>query len=197
MDERGAATAAHLDPPTTGWDERGLLLLGVLMGQDQHGYQINEFIERALCRVTTMKKPTAYALLDRLASGGYVTVYREQAGNRPPRKVYSITPTGEELFRALLRKNLATVDRSAFEGDVGLMLLAYLEPNEALTCLHERLAALDVLLADQSTIPPHGGLIRVDLALDHLLAMRRADRDWLTATIARLERDQPAANGPS
>ena len=84
-------------PDTSGWDDRSLLLLGVLMGQDQHGYQINEFIERALCRVTTMKKPTAYALLERLAARGYISVHREQSGNRPPRKVYSITPAGQAL----------------------------------------------------------------------------------------------------
>ena len=29
-------------------DERALLLLGILRGQSQHGYQINEFIERNL-----------------------------------------------------------------------------------------------------------------------------------------------------
>jgi DNA-binding PadR family transcriptional regulator len=49
-------------------DERALLLLGVLRVQSQHGYQINEFIERTLGRVTDMKKPTAYAILERLSA---------------------------------------------------------------------------------------------------------------------------------
>ena len=117
------AHSNHGHSDTAGWDERGLLLLGVLMSQDQHGYQINEFIERALCRVTTMKKPTAYALLDRLATGGYVAVYREQAGNRPPRKVYSITASGRALFHQLEREHLASVDTYASGSDVALMLV--------------------------------------------------------------------------
>lgn len=176
-------------PDTTGWDERALLLLGVLMGQAQHGYQINEFIERALCQVTTMKKPTAYALLDRLAAGGYVEVTREQAGNRPPRKVYSLTPAGTALFLNLLRENLANTSTVIAEGDIGLMLLNYLDQEIAIRSLEERLAKLDALLAQSITIPPHGKQISVDLALDHLQAIRQADRAWLAVTIERLKNE--------
>ncbi len=185
------------DPPrpdTTGWDDRTLLLLGVLMGQDRYGYQINEFIERALCRVTSMKKPTAYALLDRLAAADFVGVHREQVGNRPPRKVYSITPEGQALFFALLRQNLAHTSRVIDEGDIGLMLLNYLDRDVAIQSLRERLTKLDELLADQPSVPPHGGRLSVDLALDHLQAVRRADREWLASTIDRLEREERASS---
>lgn len=177
-------------PDTTGWDDRALLLLGVLMGQDQHGYQINEFIERALCRVTTMKKPTAYALLDRLAAGGFVSVSREQSGNRPPRKVYSITPEGRALFSELLRESISNTSKVIDEGDIGLMLLSYLDREEAIRGLQQRLASLDALLAERPNVPPHGSKISVDLALDHLRAIRLADRAWLATTIERLEREQ-------
>ena len=54
-------------------DERTLLLLGMLRIESQHGYQLNEFIEHNLGRVTDMKKPTAYALLDRLEQSGAIT----------------------------------------------------------------------------------------------------------------------------
>jgi len=176
-------------PDTSGWDDRTLLLLGVLMGQDHYGYQINEFIERALCRVTSMKKPTAYALLDRLAAAGCIGVHREQVGNRPPRKVYSIKPEGQALFFELLRENLAHTSRVIDEGDIGLMLLNYLDRGMAIQSLRERLVKLDELLADQTIVPPHGGRLSVDLALDHLQAVRRADREWLASTIERLERE--------
>lgn len=180
-------------PDTSGWGDRSLLLLGVLMGQDQHGYQINEFIERALCRVTTMKKPTAYALLERLADKGYISVHREQAGNRPPRKVYSITPAGRALFLELLRENLSNASATTDEGDVGLMMLDYLDRDAAIESLRMRLSKLDALLADEPAIPPHGGKLSIDLAIDHLQAIRRADRAWLVATIDRLEREQAAS----
>lgn len=175
---------------TSGWDDRALLLLGVLMGQDQHGYQINEFIERALCQVTTMKKPTAYALLDRLSAKGYISVHREQAGNRPPRKVYSITADGRTLFLELLRENLSSASVTTDEGDVGLMMLDYLDRESAIESLRLRLAKLDALLTAEPAIPPHGGNLSIDLAIDHLQAIRRADRAWLLATIDRLEHER-------
>lgn len=176
---------------TANWDERALLLLGVLMTQNQHGYQINEFIENTLCHVATMKKPTAYALLSRLESAGFIEVHTEQAGNRPPRKVYTITPVGRDLFHNLLRANLSAADESTYAGDIGLVLINFLDRDDALTCLRQRLARLDGLLKPRPVPHAHGDKLNLDLAFDHLTAMRRADRDWLVATIARLEREAP------
>lgn len=171
-----------------GWDERALLLLGVLMIQRQHGYQINDFIER--CGVTAMKKPTAYALLDRLATAGYIAVVPEQAGNRPPRKVYTITDAGRALFRQLLERNVATADAPLAAGDIGLMFLDHLPPAEALACLRQRLAQLDAQLALRAhpALPPDHGHLSVALVIEHQTARLRADREWLAATIGRLER---------
>ncbi|KHF35170.1 Transcriptional regulator PadR-like family protein [Paenibacillus sp. P1XP2] len=65
-------------------DERELLVLGLLMTQSQHGYQINDFIERNLGQVSDMKKATAYAILKRLDKQGCVnvTVEQEATGRR-------------------------------------------------------------------------------------------------------------------
>ncbi len=170
------------------WDERALLLLGALMIQSQHGYQLNDFIER--CRVAVMKKPTAYAILDRLAGAGHISVNIEQEGNRPPRKVYTITPTGEALFYALLRANVRTSEPLSFAGDIGLMFLDRLPRTEAIACLRQRLAERDAELRVIPEIPSHTGHLSVALAMDHLTAMRRADRDWLAAAIAQLESEE-------
>ncbi len=167
-------------------DERALLLLGILRVQSQHGYQINEFIERNLSRVTDMKKPTAYALLERLSQAGYVEVRSEQEGKRPPRKVYSITPSGERLFLVLLRENLARAGRMTFAGDVGLMFLDHLPREEALDLLGQRLARLRELISAHEHAPRHEHGLGVDLALEHILVLLRAEQDWLAATIQRL-----------
>lgn len=183
------------------WDERALLLLGVLTIQRQHGYQINDFIER--CGVTTMKKPTAYAILDRLAAAGQIAVATERAGNRPPRKVYTITEAGRRLFGQLLARNIATADAPIASGDIGLMFLDHLPRAEALAGLRQRLEQLDALLAERAhpDLPRDHGHLSVALVLDHQAARLRADREWLAATIRRLEdaafapsggREQPA-----
>ena len=166
------------------WDARALLLLGALTVRSQHGYQINDFIER--CRVAELKKPTVYALLDRLVAAGHISVRTEQEGNRPVRKVYTLTPAGQALFDDLLRENLRTPDAGSGAGDIGLMFLDYLPRAEAVACLQERLTRLDAALAATPAVPPHGGRLTVDLALDHQTALRRADRAWFAGLLERL-----------
>jgi DNA-binding PadR family transcriptional regulator len=168
-------------------EERALLLLGLLRAQSQHGYQINEFIEHNLGRITDMKKATAYATLDRLAQDGYVDVHTEQAGNRPPRRVYSITPAGEAQLLALVRANLARHDPLALAGNVGLFFVDELPRAEAIGCLRRRLAALEEALAENERTPAHGHGIGIDLAVDRQRTLLRADRDWLAGVLLRLE----------
>ena len=110
-------------------DNRALNLLGLLMAQSQHGYQINEFIEQNLSMITNMKKPTAYATLDKLSKQGYIEVKTEQEGNRPPRKVYSINESGQQYFFDLLNKNLSSADLVNYQGDIGLMFIDHLPLN--------------------------------------------------------------------
>jgi DNA-binding PadR family transcriptional regulator len=169
-------------------DENELLILGLLREQDQHGYQINEFIEQNLGRLTTMKRPTAYATLDRLHRQGYVSVRTEQPGNRAPRKVYALTPEGERRFNELLRANLSKAHLDAGT-DIGLLFLDHLPLPEVVAHLTARFDELSELLAMHEQVPPHGHGIGVDLALDHFIAIVRAERDWLAATLARLETD--------
>lgn len=169
-------------------DERELLLLGILKSQSQHGYQINEFIERNLGRVTDMKKPTAYAILDRLSQRGYSTVHMEQEGNRPPRKVYAITPAGEEYFYSLLRHSLAEPARQPAAGGTALMFLDDLSMAERITLVRQRIEALEALIADYDRAPKHRYQMGIGLAVDMQAHLLRAERDWLAQELLpRLE----------
>ncbi|HEU5433846.1 MAG TPA: helix-turn-helix transcriptional regulator, partial [Thermomicrobiales bacterium] len=164
-------------------DENELLVLGLLRLQDQHGYRINEFVDSNLGRLTTMKRPTAYATLDRLHRQGCVAVRAEQIGNRTPRKVYAITPAGEARFQALLRANLAAPPLTSTT-EIGLLFLDGLPPDDVAACLAARLDHLDALIATHEQAPEQASplgvdLAGVDLALDHFVAMLRAERTWL------------------
>jgi DNA-binding PadR family transcriptional regulator len=166
-------------------DGNDLLILGLLREQEQHGYQINEFIEEKLGSLTTMKRPTAYATLERLHKQGLVSVRTEQPGNRAPRKVYALTPEGEQRFSDLLRLSLASTHLTA-STDVGLLFLDHLAREEAVTALTLRLGELGDLLAMHEQLPPHGQGLGVDLALEHFIVVLRAERDWLSTTLIRL-----------
>lgn len=167
-------------------DERELLILGLLMSQSQHGYQLNDFIERNLGRVTDMKKATAYAILKRLDAAGYVEVKLEQEGNRPPRQVYAITPAGETAFGELLRTSLSEANPAVPHGSIGLMFLDHLPPDEQLDCLERKLAKLDELVRLTELAPRHGHGIGVDLSIDHRVSLLRCERDWLRGVIMRI-----------
>ncbi len=168
-------------------DERILILLGLLRSQSQHGYQINEFIERNLSRVTDMKKPTAYALLDRLEQSGDIAVRIEQEGNRPSRKVYSITDQGEGHFMELLRQNLAEASPLILVGDAGFMFLEVLPLSEIVDLLRRRLASIEAQIAELVLVPSHGPRSGVDLAIEHQLMLLRTDVGWLHSVIERFE----------
>ncbi len=167
-------------------DERSLFLLGILMVQSAHGYQINDFIEKNLIQVTDMKKATAYALLERMSGSGLVTVHTEQEGNRPPRKVFSITPEGQRQFGALLRQNLARADRPIYKGDVGLLFLDHLPGQEAASNLQLRLEHLRNQIEALQNAAKHHRSSGIALSIEHQILHTQLEVDWLTKVIDQL-----------
>lgn len=167
-------------------DERELLILGLLKAQSQHGYQINEFIERNLGRVSDMKKSTAYTLLKRLDHSGYVEVTVEQEGNRPPKMVYSITSLGKKKFEELLKSTLVEVEDVTPAGDIGIMFLDHLPPEDILSCLQERLKKVNTLIQMYEKAPQHGHGIGVDMSMQHRIILLLTDRDWLSKGIEQV-----------
>lgn len=168
--------------------ERELLILGLLMSQSQHGYQINEFIDRNLGRVSNMKKSTAYSILKRLEKSGDVISTIGQEGNRPVRQIYTITEQGKHTFLTLLRKILSCPGDMVPEGNIGIMFLDHLSPSEVVECLNQRLKKIEERLEMYANIPLHGDQqgMGVDLAINHRIRLMTADRDWLVETIEKL-----------
>jgi len=172
-------------------DERILLLLGLLKTQSQHGYQINEFIENNLARVSGMRKATAYSMLARLARAGLVESSEEQAGNRPVRRIYSLLPAGRELFDTMLESVLANPETVEPPGDIALMFIDHLTRDAACAALRQRLDHLRQQVARLEAIPVHGAGIGVDLSIGRRLALLRADLAWFEEALDQAERDLP------
>jgi len=175
--------------------ERELLLLGLLRSQNMHGYQLHEAIDSHLGVGVQLAKPTAYRLLSSMAEDGWVTSREEQEGNRPPRRVYAITPQGEIAFQRLLRENLANYQPSDFTCHIGLAFLDELSAEEALPLLQRRRAAMEELSDATRAHGEHPGSLQLILERQvHLLA---AELDWLDTVIARLEGIQDEASAPA
>jgi len=164
--------------------ERELLLLGLLRSQDMHGYQLHETIDSHLGMGVQLTKPTAYRLLTNMAEDGWVTSWEEQEGNRPPRRVYAITPQGEVAFQRLLRENLASYQPSDFTCHIGLAFLDELSPEEALPLLHRRRAGMEELLESTRAHGEHPGTLQ--LIIERQVYLIAAELEWLDTVIARL-----------
>lgn len=103
-----------------------------------YGYKINELIDAHFDLIVNITKPTAYRLLGKMATDGWITAREERIGNRPPRKIYSITPQGEIAFQKILRKSLQNYSPIQQSSVISLAFLRMLPTNELLPLLEER-----------------------------------------------------------
>ncbi len=80
-----------------------LSLLGFLRLRPMHGYEIHSCLAdpSGLNGLWQVKLGRLYALLGRLELQGYVTAEIEPQGDRPPRKVFSLTPAGTAAYLRL------------------------------------------------------------------------------------------------
>src|SRR5262245_25212771 len=108
-------------------DVRKLVILGLLRMGSQHGYQLNQSIADHYRFVTDMSPAVTYKLLERLADSGDVSLQGEQGDIGPVRRIYAITPQGEQTFMAFLREHLAATPPIVFAGATGLLLIDALE----------------------------------------------------------------------
>ncbi len=121
-------------------NERKLLLLGLLRQTEMHGYMLNAHLD---CTVPiSLKKPTAYNLLERMEKDGWVQHRDEPTGDRP-RRVFAVTEAGEHAFQDLLRQQLGAFTPDELPGLVSMSLLDALPAPEATQLLKQRRAALE------------------------------------------------------
>ena len=74
------------------------VILGILMKQGRHGYEIHHLLSSGLGRAWYAGISQVYALLKRLEVAEKVVSSVEQQDNRPAKHVYSITPKGRKAF---------------------------------------------------------------------------------------------------
>jgi len=109
-----------------------LFLLGLIFYNELYGYHINELIDTHFEVVVNISKPTAYRLLGKMADSGWITSHEEVVGNRPPRKIFSITEKGKTIFLKLLEDSIKNYDPQKQLSNV--VSLAFLQtiPSEKL-----------------------------------------------------------------
>jgi len=164
--------------------DRKLLLLGLLRTQEMYGYQLNDYIDAFLAVCVDVKKPTAYYLLNKMHADGWVSVEEQREGNRPIRRIYSLTPEGETAFLELLRENLCSYTPVQFSGDIGLAFMNSIPIDELRSFLVQRRASLERQLNIVNAVPEHPG--NFQLLIEHQSRHLQAELDWLDEVMGRL-----------
>ena len=120
--------------------ERKLLLLGLLRRSDMHGYLLDAHLDGSV--PISLKKPTAYNLLDRMEQDGWVEHRDEPTGDRP-RRVFSVTEKDEQTFQLLLQEQLKAFTPAELPAAVSLSFLDAIPSAEALELLQHRRQAVE------------------------------------------------------
>ncbi len=73
-----------------------LCVLSLLDKKDRYGYEISEYLSSRI----DIADGTVYPILRKLKSDGLVVTYLSEESGGPPRKYYSLTKTGRELYQS-------------------------------------------------------------------------------------------------
>lgn len=71
-----------------------LCVLSLLKKQDCYGYEISEYLSNHI----DIADGTVYPILRKLRSEGILTTYMQEESGGPPRKYYSLTSLGREIY---------------------------------------------------------------------------------------------------
>ena len=172
--------------------EKKLLLLGLLLSHEMHGYQLNEMLLQNPSTPIALKKSNTYRLLNKMERDGWVTHIEEQEGNRPQRQVYTVTEIGKAAFYDLLRKNLANPPSPEFPGVVGLDFLYMLPTEETLLLLKQRLRAVTAQFEELDSLDVE--IRQTHLAAAYLHTYYAREIQWLDELIQRLQSENPTGS---
>jgi len=157
-------------------------ILGFLMQGPLHGYDLHRRVEDELGRIWTIGLSNLYGALKRLEKAGQITCTLTPQESRPPRKVYTITPAGRDIFLdwvqhpvpAMRKVRIEFLAKLYFHRTLNLEGTAALIAAQEAMC-RERIAGLEQSAAQCA---PHDF---ARLVFDFRRRQVQAILDWLAA----------------
>ncbi|MCP3978588.1 MAG: hypothetical protein GY716_04530 [bacterium] len=144
---------------------RELLILGAVCKHEVHGYALAEALAAGSGFGLGLKRPTIYALLNRLQERGLVTCRTERDSAHPERHVYRATKSGKRALADLVRASAEASVSTMVPLAVIVAHLDELPADDAVAvleaCREELREGLDGLAA----IPGHADLAGAALEL--------------------------------
>jgi|SRR5579875_2551374 len=119
-----------------------IVMLSTLAYEPTHGYELRRRVESFVADAVSLNPNVLYPALHRFEEMGAVTKTIEPQQDRPPRHVYHLTDSGQEVIRDLLRDFGPAEARHDAEFTTRVSLFHLLDPDDRMTILDHRRDAL-------------------------------------------------------
>ena len=152
-------------------------LLGLLSEGAKHPYQIEKDVQfRDMRYWTELSMSTIYKALTKLEVMNLVESTTQISDENRARKVYQLTPEGQEAFRDKLRELLQEPEHLRWQADVAFYFLLNLPISEQLELLASYKGALEKAIAEFKALEEF--MLGMDCPPQHVSIARR----WIYMT---------------
>jgi DNA-binding PadR family transcriptional regulator len=167
-----------------------LAILGLVVEQPRHGYEIEQVIEeRGMRDWTEIGFSSIYYLLKKLEREELIEGRLEEAARGPARKVYQATQAGEDALRTGVLDALSVPRRCYSPLQLGLSHLPGIPPEHAVAALRQYREGLETRLAHvrqrqkrQQPLPRF-----IEAMFEHSITMIEAETGWIDSFIKEME----------
>lgn len=126
-------------------------LLGLIANGPVNPYDIVARFEfNRFTNILSVPESTIYANIRSMCKKGYIQYELLQDSSMPAKKMYTITPAGQEALRASLAAYLSGYSQEWGGFTVSLVLMHHFSKEELLELLHKRAEVLEQILKDRS-----------------------------------------------
>lgn len=177
---------------TESFPVEGAVLGALLLHGEGHGYALNARISSALGPIWRIAPSRLYVTLSRLEEGALISGRMVPQAGRPPRRVFRITPSGEEAFWNWATAPVRHLRDVRVEFIAKLYFLHLLAPDRMEGLINDE---IEVLGRIRSRLARRKGLRVEDeligrLTLSFRLGQLQATIDWLRNCAQELEKEE-------
>jgi len=170
-----------------------LVILGLVAEKPKYGYQIEQdIIQRGMREWTEIGFSSIYYILNKLDAEDLLSSEKRIEGDRPARKIYTLTDAGKRAYRDAVRTRLTAPRPRTDDFDLGLANLLALERSEVLQAFRSYQSTLQERLAHVNAKYELDGGNNLDLPAQelfhHSIALLSAELDWIKHAIERLSK---------
>ncbi len=158
-------------------------VLGLLAQQPLSGYDIKRLLKGLEWLIGSPSFGSLYPALHALREAGLVTVTTVTREGKPPRKIYTITATGQAALQTWAE--VPATAKTLKDFVMQLILASSFSPERMRTLLQQRQAHIAEQYIALQRMRENGEFAGIEgqLALDYALALAASELQWLEQTI--------------